>query len=136
MERIKIGFVEKMDERRMSQCAILSKVNNFKIVFESFGSIDVWGKIATLEIDILVLADNISGFNFLNMFEIINSEKTLSQLKLILLTNEPNPMKIAEYIEAGAKGIVKNNMNTEELPHCIKAVYEKGMCFNYFLTRA
>jgi two-component system chemotaxis response regulator CheY len=134
MEKIKVAIAEKNDNLRAQLVHSLSDNNDFEIVIDSPGSIDLFDQIARIETNVLLLSNRLIGYNGLQALEIIRSDENLSRLKIIMFTNEIDEWSVKQSAALGANSLIDEFSDLEEIENCIRIVSNNNYHFNKFFT--
>lgn len=135
MEQIKIAVAEKHDMLRASIVDFLYEENQFEIVFDTSGAMDLMDKLSNWKVDVLFLSTSLIGLDGETALKIIRDSKGVSDLKIILFSSLTNSIYIKEMMMLGANSVLKKYSDSDTIVECIQTVYLDKYYFNDYFTK-
>lgn len=135
MQKIKIAVTEKNDLLRASLVEHLSQESEFKIIFDSSGGMELFDKLSTLDVDVLILSSSLIGYNILQAIKVIHESEQVHNMKIIIYSNYTDDLIVPDFITYGANAVHNKTTEMEEIIRSIKTVIKEPYFFNRYLTK-
>lgn len=135
MNKIKIAIAEKHDLLRATLVGNLIQENEFDIVLSSPGGMELFDKLSTIEVDVLVLSSSLIGYNILDAIKVIHESEQVPNIKIVIYSNYTEIEIVSDLMFYGTNAVLNKTAEMDEIVQSIKTVIKEPYFFNKYLTK-